>query len=182
MRGKNSPSNNVYTRSSIWRMFREAADQDYIVARVSARMDLLHQFAWSSQQCLEKIMKAVLLLNDQSVNEFQHDVEGIFKPVSEIGGDLLPYLLCPPNGFQSQQNTFRSQFEPTISYIKRVNNYGNTHNRYRAYSVSIPLYDLNHLDQVYFLLRRIAFPLDLELKGFEETASVLSLTHVTDFP
>src|SRR5258706_15902897 len=43
------------------RSFRDVADGDYIAARMAYRAELLLQAYWSSQQALEKYLKAILL-------------------------------------------------------------------------------------------------------------------------
>lgn len=43
------------------RSFRDVADGDYIAARMAYRAELLMQAYWSSQQALEKYLKAILL-------------------------------------------------------------------------------------------------------------------------
>ncbi len=39
-------------------IFREQADQDYVVARACYRMNLREQFLWASLQACEKFLKA----------------------------------------------------------------------------------------------------------------------------
>ena len=41
--------------------FRDAADEDYIAARVAYRLELTHTFLWASLQTVEKYLKAILL-------------------------------------------------------------------------------------------------------------------------
>src|SRR4029077_20656965 len=47
-------------------IFREQADQDYVVARACYRMNLREQFLWASLQACEKFLKAILLFNEKS--------------------------------------------------------------------------------------------------------------------
>ncbi|WP_412508394.1 HEPN domain-containing protein [Roseovarius sp. SYSU LYC5161] len=171
------PQNNVYIRSSIWRMFRDAADEDYLVARMSARSRLQFQYCWSSQQAIEKYLKAILLLNNRSIN-FTHDLTDMFSSATDIAEDLIPSILVPPNVFPRERALFAfPPFEPVSDYIKRVERLGRPDNRYRSYSITLDFGDLNKLDNLCFMLRRIAFPLDMLVEGYNETARELLGKH-----
>lgn len=168
-----TPDTNIYIRSSIWRMFRDAADEDYLIARMAARSGLQFQYCWSSQQAIEKYLKAILLLNSQKIN-FNHDLLSMFYSVLEISEDLIPTVLCPPNEFPRDVRLFGSPlFEPSCAYIARVEKLGNPGNRYRSDSIVLDFGDLNKLDHMCFMLRRIAFPLDMLVSGYKETARVV---------
>lgn len=168
-----TPDTNIYIRSSIWRMFRDAADEDYLIARMTARAGLQFQYCWSSQQAIEKYLKAILLLNGQKIN-FNHDLLSMFGAVLEMTGDLIPIVLCPPNGFPRDVRLFHSPlFEPSCAYISRVEKLGNPGNRYRSDSIVLDFGDLNKLDHMCFMLRRVAFPLDMLVSGYNKTARVV---------
>jgi HEPN domain-containing protein len=55
--------------------FRDIADQDYIAARLACRHELFPQFLWSSQQAIEKYLKAILLFNRIPAKKVGHDIE-----------------------------------------------------------------------------------------------------------
>ena len=165
-----SPESCVHTRSSIWRMFRDAADEDYLVARSAVKLGLIHQFCWSSQQCLEKYIKAILLLNSKPIVA-SHSLISMWDSCCEICGDLLPSILYPIREFQWERaRHVRRVFEKSEDYLARVEDYGNANIRYRVYSIHVPLYDLNKLDQLCFALRRVAFPLDMQIPELDGTA------------
>lgn len=74
-------------------IFRNQADCDYIAARANFRMQLRQQFLWSSQQCIEKYLKAILLFNGRSARyvddklkrkEYSHDIALLIKGVECI--------------------------------------------------------------------------------------------------
>jgi hypothetical protein len=81
-------------------VFRRQADYDYISARMNYRMQLRQQFLWSSQQALEKYLKAILLYNGKSArycpnerhfskgerkrNEYGHNLVLLNKEVAGI--------------------------------------------------------------------------------------------------
>lgn len=152
-------------------MFRDAADEDYLVARIAARHSLHFQFCWSSQQALEKYLKAILLLNNEPIKG-SHKLTDFINKACDISGDLLPYIICPPNSHPTSTNALfaHKPFEPVYEYIQRVEQYGDPNNRYRTFSIRVDGYDLNKLDQMVFLLRRVAFPLDMIVSGLGVTA------------
>ena len=83
-------------------IFREQADQDYVVARACYRMNLREQFLWASLQACEKFLKAILLFNEKSARfdpalydpkkarnkEFGHDAAWLLKVVKRDVPDL----------------------------------------------------------------------------------------------
>jgi hypothetical protein len=154
-------------------MFRDAADEDYLVARMSARSQLQFQYCWSSQQAIEKYLKAILLLNNRNIN-FNHDLTDMFSSAIEIAEGLIPSILVPPDVFPRERGLFTyPPFEPARDYIERVEQLGHPNNRYRSYSIILDFGDLNKLDNLCFMLRRIAFPLDMLVDGYDETARKL---------
>lgn len=54
--------------------FRDQADRDYIAARLACRFELIPQFLWSSQQALEKYLKAILLYNRIKATNVGHNI------------------------------------------------------------------------------------------------------------
>jgi hypothetical protein len=149
-------------------MFRDSADEDYLVARMALRSSLHYQFCWSSQQAIEKYMKAAILLNSDepvAVVKGGHGLSELFEKCLLFSGDLLPLVLCPPRGFWPDRAHELRFFEKTEDYIARVEAYGDPNNRYRMFSIVLDKKDLHKLDQVVFMLRRIAFPLDIEFAG-----------------
>lgn len=58
------------------RCFRNTADRDYIHARLAYKSCLIPQFYWSALHCLEKYLKAILLLNRISSKNIKHEISG----------------------------------------------------------------------------------------------------------
>ena len=56
-------------------VFRKQADYDYISARANFRLQFRQQFLWSSQQAIEKYLKAILLFGGKS-SHFYFDSHG----------------------------------------------------------------------------------------------------------
>lgn len=63
-----------YLNSFATQSFRDQADRDYIMARLACRYELFPQFLWSSQQALEKYLKAILLYNRINATKVRHDI------------------------------------------------------------------------------------------------------------
>jgi len=162
-----SPLNSVQTRSSIWRMYRDAADQDYLLARFSARSNLIYQFWWNAEQAVEKYLKAALLLNSIAVTKYGHKLLEMFDTAQELSGDLLPIVHCPPRYITQKYwpHGKRKGFHLVRDFVSRIEENGNPDNRYRAFSTYTKAEDLIFFDELCFTLRRIAFPLELVLAG-----------------
>ena len=163
------PDTNVYARELVWRMFRDAADEDYFVARWAARAELYFQFHWSAQQSLEKYFKGILLMNDRSVKEFGHDLLSLYKEAKPIIDELVPSILCPPNYFPRKASFASADFEPTEEFLARFNDSGDSGHRYRHYSLSSNGFDLHRFDELCFRLRRLVFPLEMSYLGGTST-------------
>lgn len=163
------PESNVYARSLVWRMFREAGDEDYLVARWSARAKLPFQFHWSAQQSLEKYLKGILLMNGKSVKRFGHNLPDLFAETTKIVGNLVPSILCPPSYFPHGSTLRFHEFEATESFVSRFNDMGDPGNRYRHYSLTFHGGDLHHYDELCFRLRRLMFPLEMPFAGTDKT-------------
>ncbi len=70
------------------RSFRNIADQDYIAARLAFRARLLPQFLWSSQQALEKYLKAILLFNRIKAPKVKHSLGRALDRCREADFDI----------------------------------------------------------------------------------------------
>jgi HEPN domain-containing protein len=62
----------------------DMADRDYLAARICWRTRLPEQFLWNALQAIEKQLKAILVLNDQSAKGLGHDLEESLKRVMAI--------------------------------------------------------------------------------------------------
>lgn len=80
---------NTYAKDA----FRKQADCDYVAARSNYRLRLREQFLWSSQQAIEKYLKAILLFNgiiarypseEGTKKEFRHDLVRLLAAVKKI--------------------------------------------------------------------------------------------------
>lgn len=68
-----------YLNSFATQSFRDQADRDYIAARLACRHELFPQFLWSSQQAIEKYLKAILLYNRVKATKVGHDINSAMR-------------------------------------------------------------------------------------------------------
>lgn len=149
--------NNIVTT-----MFVDTADQNYLIARWAYHRGMFGDFFWNAAHCLEKYLKAALILNGHSATssitgrKYDHDLLELFKDVGDFAGDLLPKTLKKP----SELKKYRWDEESLVNFLTRFNQFGDANNRYNMYGYVQRLEDLHHFDQAAFAFRRIAFRLD----------------------
>lgn len=166
-----SPDQSVETRHAIWRMYRDSADEDYLMARFAARANLQYQFWWNAQQATEKYLKASLLINGRAVDSRLHKLSKMFDDLVGICGDLLPHIHCPPREISHTGPILTlSRFTEVRKFIEALETKGDPNNRYRAFSIWTHWTDLLHLDEICFCLRRVTFTLDMVVEGHDRTA------------
>ena len=151
----------------VYDMFVDSADQNYVVARWCFQQNLALDFLWNATHCLEKMMKAVLLLNGRSGLKpasgqppYGHDLERLFPEVSTLAGDLLPDLLIRPSEIDMHWRV-----ESTQQFIARISSNGDANNRYQIYGFVLHGEDLYKFDRVLYAIRRLCSPLDYYLFG-----------------
>ncbi|RYH67212.1 MAG: HEPN domain-containing protein [Alcaligenaceae bacterium] len=123
------------------RSFRDIADGDYITARMNYRAKLLPQFLWSSQQALEKYLKAILLFSRVSSKTVRHDNDRALEMVLE-----LPLGIKLDDGMKEVFDLV-STFGP---------------DRYLTGSLYITQYPLADLDRLVWYLRQFCVPLAMD--------------------
>lgn len=74
----------AYINTFVTRAFRNIADQDYILARIAFRFELDLQFINSSQQAIEKYLKAILIFNRHNTKPFKHNLASAYDAVLGI--------------------------------------------------------------------------------------------------
>ncbi|WP_430450075.1 hypothetical protein [Rhodophyticola sp.] len=151
----------------VYDMYRDTADQNYIVARWCFQRNLALDFLWNATHCLEKMMKAVLLLNGQSGiraagarQPYGHDLERLLPEVSALAGDLLPDLLIRPTEIDMHWRV-----ETVEQFVGRISANGDAHNRYQVYGHTLHREDLYKFDRVVYAIRRLCCPLNSYLFG-----------------
>ena len=148
-------------------MFVDSADQNYVVARWCFQRSLALDFLWNATHCLEKLMKAVLLLNNRSGIKaapngpaFGHNLSSLYPEIRKLAGDLLLDILIKPTEID-----MRWRVETAEQFIGRISTGGDAHNRYQIYGHVLYREDLYKLDRVVFAIRRLCCPLDSYLSG-----------------
>jgi len=178
---RNIAEDNVVARSMIWRMYRDAGDHDYLLARFSARSNLLYQFWWNAQQAVEKYLKAALMLNGRPVNKYGHKLVEMFNEAQGFSDGLLPVLHCPPRCvIPNHWPVYNTRgFLPVAKFVEMLETNGDPNNRYRTFSIVTRPIHLFYFDELCFSLRRIAFPLDMKYSDGRTTVREELLEHRT---
>ena len=155
-----------YKHSIANELYIKTADENYIVARGCSFYSLETDFFWLAAHCLEKYMKAVLLLNERSAKQYVkagkktlygHDIEKHYEDIRPLAPELLPNkLLCP----KELHNDPLWGEETLGDFIKRIRIYGQPDNRYQFIGYVKQGPDLLKLDQVVFVIRRLCQPLE----------------------
>lgn len=137
--------------------FRDIADYDYVSARVNFRLNLREQFYWSALQATEKLLKAILLFNQQKVKGLRHFV---VKAYERIKNDT-----AVPLNLDKDQRQFLAMLEE----------FGN--NRYRTSYTRIIGDELPKVDCLIWTIRHYARSPRLEVEGIDKTEWVLKNWH-----
>lgn len=129
------PSQDTLVRNSlVQECLLDMADRDYLAARVCWRTRLPEQFLWFALQAVEKSLKTILLLNDESARGLSHDLAKALARVDAIT-DL--------------QFSIQNEVRVFIGYLNR---YGQ--NRYLERGYYMRGMELLSLDKTYWYLRR----------------------------
>lgn len=143
-------------------IFQDTADETYVVARWCYFNNLMIPFYWNGLHAIEKYLKAVLLLNDQSSikhvkgTKFSHNIELLYDAVHIVAGEFLPEQLKKPDEFDNRY----WHNESIAVFVQRLNNLGDPNNRYNLYGFSQLPEDLYKLDELVYYIRRVAIRLD----------------------
>lgn len=137
-------------------LFVRTADENYITARWCAMNHLNSDFLWLGVHCLEKYMKAALLINGKSAKGFSHDIVKLYSPLKKVAGPLIRDTLEKPE----QLSIGHWASATTPEFLERLMRSGNAENRYLLYGYVTHGADLFMLDQLVFDIRRLACSLD----------------------
>lgn len=147
-------------------LYVDTADDNYITARWCFVEGLNVDWFWLAVHCLEKYMKAVLLLNGRSGwrysdnagkrPAFRHDIAALHEQVQRLAADLLPSDLERPHELKIDH----WQEETPETFLRRLYRFGNADNRYQTFGFLRRPEDLFKLDLMVFALRRLCVPLD----------------------
>jgi hypothetical protein len=143
-------------------LFIATADDNYIAARWCFHQNLNVDFFWLAVHCVEKYLKASLLLNGKNVKKQSHDIVKMFPAVKALAPELLPTTLTKPD------NNMPDRFwrtETIDAFVERLYRDGQAHNRYQLYGYVRHAEDLFKLDQLVFHVRRLCQPLEVHFLG-----------------
>lgn len=148
--------------------FLSAADEDYVVARMSALSGIWSQSLWSAAQAVEKYCKAILCLNEISTQKDGHDLESLAEKVKALAPELWKERFQFPENFPKgpdayQLNDANTDAETVSEFIQRLNSLGSPNQRYRQTKSTGSHIFLFKLDQTCLRLRRLCVPLDQDL-------------------
>jgi HEPN domain-containing protein len=119
--------------------WRDVADQDYLTARIAYRYELTPPFLWSSQQAVEKYLKAILLFNRVDTRDLGHNVVKAFSRLANV--TAIPF-------------NFPADIQKFIEYINEEGP-----NRYDDYPRELRPDALIGLDRTAWHLRRYCYNL-----------------------
>lgn len=149
--------------SIIDELFIKTADDNYLVARWCFNYGMDVDFFWLAAHCLEKYLKAALLLNERPAKAYGHDIEKLYADVFPLAPELLPTILKVPEGLPPA--LFSLGDEPIEKFVKRLYFYGQPDNRYLFIGYIRRGSDLVKLDQLIFSVRRLCQPLEAHFLG-----------------
>lgn len=152
-----------YKHSIIDELYIQTADDNYVVARWCFYNGLDIDFFWLAAHCLEKYLKAALLLNELPAKTYGHDIEKLFAAVRPLAPELLPTILTVPKNLPPA--LFSLGDESVEKLIKRLYFYGQPDNRYLFIGYIRRGSDLVKLDQLIFSVRRLCRPLEAHFLG-----------------
>ena len=153
-------------------LFLKTADQTYVVARWCFLNRLYLDFYWNANHGLEKLLKAVLLINGRSAKlatdgkPYSHNVPKLFEAVRSIALGLLPATLTRPADLHMEH--WRD--ESIDDFLQRLNELGQADNRYNIFGFSQQPEDIYKLDMVVFAVRQLCIPLDAPYWGRRQDA------------
>ncbi len=131
-------------------LFVRTADENYITARWCVTNRLYVDFFWLSLHCIEKYLKAIILLHDESSKKYRHNVIKLFTRVCVIIKPIKIDKIQKPELLLTKDWIYNS----TIQYLEHLQKFGNPHNRYLTFGYVHLAEDLHMLDQLIFRIRR----------------------------
>jgi hypothetical protein len=145
-------------------MFIDTADMNYIGTRAAFLERRDHDFWWLTLHAVEKYVKAALLINGATVNQSNHNLLTLLKRLQAIDRRAVPPPFVRP-ALASGVGWFDGLNE---DFIKSLNVFGSSANRYGAYSYVISDLDIFRADHLVYWARRHARTFQQALPSGEE--------------
>src|SRR5258707_2162994 len=103
--------------SIVKELFIATADDNYIAARWCFHENLNVDFFWLAVHCVEKYLKASLLLNEKDARGYDHNIVELYSVVKLLAPELFPATLTKPDNNMPDQY-WRN--EATDDFVKRL--------------------------------------------------------------
>jgi HEPN domain len=152
-----------YKHSIVSELYIKTADENYVAARWCFANGLDIDFFWLAAHCVEKYLKAALLLNELPAKNQGHDIERLYAEVRPLAPELLPATLTVPEHLP--MDIFSLGDEPVEQFVKRLYFYGQPDNRYSFIGYTRTGSEIIKLDQLVFAVRRLCQPLEAHFLG-----------------
>lgn len=147
--------------SIVKELYIATADDNYVAARLCYLCGLNVDFFWLAVHCIEKYLKAALLLNGHPAKSYGHDIRKLYKAVHPLAPELLPDTLPKPEALDLDF----WHVETAGDFIERLYRDGQADNRYQLFGYVRHPEDLFKLDEVVFCTRRLGQPLEAHFLG-----------------
>lgn len=139
----------------IYESFITSGDEDYLTARLLAQKGLYRAFYWAAAQSIEKYLKALLLLNGNSVaNIKSHSIDKLFERAVILDAGLKSISLTPHSNLKINKECTELIKTFTLKeLIENIDKHGCADNRYNSFGVEFDTSILFALDNFLFYLR-----------------------------
>jgi len=139
----------------IYESFVTSGDQDYLTARLLAQKGLPRGFYWAAAQTIEKYLKALLLLNGQSVENLNgHSIEKLFNKAVKLEEKIKDFSFAPHASLKIDKECSDLIKVFTLGeFIKDIDKHGCADNRYNSFGIEFDTWVLFALDNFLFSLR-----------------------------
>ncbi|QQM65995.1 HEPN domain-containing protein [Pseudoalteromonas sp. LC2018020214] len=139
----------------IYESFVISGDEDYLTARLLAQKGLHRAFYWAAAQSIEKYLKALLLINGESIpTKSGHSIEKLFNKAVILDNDLQNISFTPHHNLKINKECADLIEVFTLDkFIKDIDKHGCADNRYNSFGVEFDTSTLFALDNFLFYLR-----------------------------
>lgn len=162
-------------------VFISPADADYISARFFYLNRQQRAFFWPALQCLEKYLKANLLLLGLPVKKYGHKLLCLAKDLDQHIGVVRKIDLKPhPRHIEVFREISWRSTDP-FDFLKTIEEYGAASNRYNYFGADIEFSTLLKLDQLVYALRQKIAP-DMPLEGLNKGGSLKEFAFKENMP
>jgi hypothetical protein len=150
---------NLYTL--IDNFFSGPGIEDWAAARALWHLRFRRQFYWTAAQAIEKLCKACLLSNWESVKPFGHDIVKLCDRVALVSENVLDLNQVIEIDESIREHFVGDYFETRIEFIKRLQTNGSPNSRYGNATIQQRPYDIFAMDGLAFQLIRLNCDLSL---------------------